>query len=57
MARVSHARGGPRSRDVTIRDPLKHDARMKGTVILSHGLESGPNATKVSALARVADVL
>jgi predicted alpha/beta-hydrolase family hydrolase len=30
---------------------------MKGTVILSHGLESGPNATKVSALARVADVL
>jgi predicted alpha/beta-hydrolase family hydrolase len=30
---------------------------MKGTVILSHGLESGPNATKVSALARVADAL
>ena len=30
---------------------------MKGTVMLSHGLESGPNATKVSALARVADVL
>lgn len=30
---------------------------MKGTVILSHGLESGPNATKVSALARVADML
>ena len=30
---------------------------MKGTVILSHGLESGPNATKVSALAEVADAL
>lgn len=27
---------------------------MKGTVILSHGLESGPQATKVSALADVA---
>lgn len=27
---------------------------MKGTIILSHGLESGPQATKVSALARVA---
>ncbi len=27
---------------------------MKGTVILSHGLESGPQATKVTALARVA---
>lgn len=26
---------------------------MKGTVILSHGLESGPQATKVSALAQV----
>ena len=30
---------------------------MKGTVILSHGLESGPNATKVSALARIAEAL
>lgn len=30
---------------------------MKGTVILSHGLESGPQATKVSALAEVADAL
>ncbi|HJT99211.1 MAG TPA: alpha/beta hydrolase [Rhodanobacteraceae bacterium] len=30
---------------------------MKGTVILSHGLESGPNATKVSALAKIADAL
>jgi predicted alpha/beta-hydrolase family hydrolase len=30
---------------------------MKGTVILSHGLESGPDATKVSALARVAEDL
>lgn len=30
---------------------------MKGTIILSHGLESGPQATKVSALARVADEL
>lgn len=30
---------------------------MKGTVILSHGLESGPNATKVSALARVAEAV
>lgn len=27
---------------------------MRGTVILSHGLESGPHATKVSALAAVA---
>jgi len=33
------------------------NAGMKGTVILSHGLESGPNATKVSALAEVADAL
>jgi predicted alpha/beta-hydrolase family hydrolase len=30
---------------------------MKGTVILSHGLESGPNATKVSALAEVCESL
>ncbi len=30
---------------------------MKGTVILSHGLESGPQATKVSALAEVAVAL
>ncbi len=30
---------------------------MKGTVILSHGLESGPQATKVSALAEVCDAL
>ena len=30
---------------------------MKGTIILSHGLESGPQATKVSALARVAEEL
>jgi len=30
---------------------------MKGTVILSHGLESGPQATKVSALAIVAEAL
>lgn len=30
---------------------------MKGTVILSHGLESGPQATKVSALADVAVAL
>jgi alpha/beta superfamily hydrolase len=30
---------------------------MQGTVILSHGLESGPGATKVSALAAVADAL
>ena len=30
---------------------------MKGTVILSHGLESGPQATKVSALAAVAEAL
>lgn len=30
---------------------------MKGTVILSHGLESGPQATKVSALAEVAEGL
>jgi predicted alpha/beta-hydrolase family hydrolase len=33
------------------------ESRMKGTVILSHGLESGPNATKVSALAEVAGAL
>jgi predicted alpha/beta-hydrolase family hydrolase len=30
---------------------------MKGTVVLSHGLESGPNATKVSTLAEVAESL
>ena len=30
---------------------------MKGTVILSHGLESGPQATKVTALAQVAESL
>ena len=30
---------------------------MPGTVILSHGLESGPQATKVSALATVCDAL
>ena len=30
---------------------------MKGTIILSHGLESGPDATKVTALAQVADEL
>ena len=30
---------------------------MKGTVILSHGLESGPQATKVSALAQVCAAL
>ncbi|MGN6518390.1 MAG: hypothetical protein ACTHK2_03085 [Dokdonella sp.] len=30
---------------------------MKGTVILSHGLESGPQATKVSALARECEAL
>lgn len=29
----------------------------RGHVILSHGLESGPEATKVSALARVAEAL
>lgn len=29
----------------------------RGHVILSHGMESGPNATKVSALARVAENL
>src|SRR5690606_8680712 len=32
-------------------------AIVKGTVVLSHGLESGPQATKVSALARVAGEL
>lgn len=30
---------------------------MKGTIVLSHGLESGPDATKVSALAEVAEQL
>ncbi len=30
---------------------------MKGTIILSHGLESGPHATKVSALATVCEQL
>jgi len=30
---------------------------MKGTVILSHGLESGPQATKVSATQRAARVI
>ena len=32
-------------------------AFLKGTIILSHGLESGPDATKVTALARVAETL
>jgi len=27
---------------------------MRGTIVLSHGLESGPDATKVTALAEVA---
>lgn len=36
---------------------LNHDRHMKGTVILSHGLESGPEATKVSALAQVCSAL
>ena len=30
---------------------------MRGHVILSHGSDSGPEATKVSALARVAESL
>lgn len=30
---------------------------MTGTVLLSHGLESGPDATKVSAMARAAESL
>lgn len=30
---------------------------MRGTIVLSHGLESGPQATKVSALAEVAEKL
>lgn len=30
---------------------------MNGTIILSHGLESGPQATKVSALAEIAEAL
>ncbi|MGA9421449.1 MAG: alpha/beta hydrolase [Rhodanobacteraceae bacterium] len=30
---------------------------MKGTVVLSHGLDSGPQATKVSALAEIAEML
>lgn len=30
---------------------------MKGHVIISHGLQSGPNATKASALAKVAEQL
>jgi alpha/beta superfamily hydrolase len=30
---------------------------MKPFLILSHGLESGPDATKVSALAKIADVM
>ena len=32
-------------------------AFVKGTIILSHGLESGPDATKVTALAMIADEL
>ncbi len=32
-------------------------ARIKPFIILSHGLESGPDATKVSALAAIADTL
>ena len=30
---------------------------MKGTVVLSHGLESGPDATKVTAMAEAAERL
>ena len=37
--------------------PAPIPPRMKGTVILSHGLESGPQATKVSALADVCEAL
>jgi alpha/beta superfamily hydrolase len=33
------------------------NARMKPFLILSHGLESGPEATKVSALAKIADAM
>lgn len=36
---------------------IRHTDTMKGTVILSHGLESGPHATKVSALAAAAEAL
>lgn len=33
------------------------NAAMKPFIVLSHGLESGPDATKVSALARIAQLL
>lgn len=52
----SHAGAVPGDRSVSIPRRIEAAvARMKGTVILSHGLESGPHATKVSALARVAE--
>jgi predicted alpha/beta-hydrolase family hydrolase len=35
--------------------PICDNAAMKPYLILSHGLESGPNATKVSALAAIAE--
>ena len=36
---------------------MRDQDKVCGHVILSHGLESGPNATKVSALAQVAESL
>jgi len=46
MRAVSHARGGAAN--------ACDNRAMKPFLILSHGLESGPDATKVSALAQIA---
>lgn len=54
-ARVGH--GGRHVVIAKLRRAWSHKTRMRGLVIVSHGLESGPNATKVSALAQVAQEL
>ncbi len=36
-------------------DPPRHPENCKGHVILSHGMETGPNATKVTRLAALAE--
>ncbi len=46
---------GERSQVLASRANMRGAGNMKGTIVLSHGLESGPDATKVSALAKVAE--
>src|SRR5690606_6363082 len=48
--RRAGAEPSPRVRHLCVRTES-----VRGHVILSHGLESGPEATKVSAMARVAE--